>query len=101
MVREELSRNTEWLEISKKHALTMAVHARQLRLWSKLLRPFIHNLSPLGKNLRGQVDETRSLVEPIVQKRRAEREVCLTKGVKPPVYVDSIQWFEETANGDW
>ncbi|OHF04576.1 P450 monooxygenase [Colletotrichum orchidophilum] len=54
-----------------------------------------------GKNLRDQVDKTRSLVEPIVQKRRAERAACLTKGVKPPVYVDSIQWFEEAANGDW
>ncbi|KAK1658041.1 P450 monooxygenase [Colletotrichum godetiae] len=101
MVGEELSTNPEWLDISKKHALTMAVHARQLRLWSKLLRPFVHYLSPLGKNLRDQADKTRSLVEPIVRKRRAERATCLAKGVKPPVYVDSIQWFEEAANGDW
>ncbi|OIW25674.1 P450 monooxygenase [Coniochaeta ligniaria NRRL 30616] len=101
MVGEELSSNTEWLDISKKHALTMAVHARQLRLWSKPLRPVVHYLSPLGKNLRNQVDKARSLVEPIVQKRRTERAACLAKGVDPPVYVDSIQWFEEAANGNW
>lgn len=101
MVGEELSSNPEWLDISKNHAVTMAVHARQLRLWSKALRPFVHYLSPLGKKLRDQVNKTRSLVEPIVQKRRAERAACLAKGVDPPVYVDSIQWFEEAADGDW
>lgn len=100
-VGPELSSNKEWLDIAKKHAITLAVHGRQLRLWSKPLRRIVHYLTPLGKDLRGQVNRTRSLVEPIIQKRRAERAACLARGVKPPVYVDSIQWFEETADGNW
>lgn len=100
-VGPELSSNKEWLDIAKNHAVTLAVHGRQLRLWSKPLRPIVHYLTPLGRDLRRQVDRARNLVEPVIQKCRAERAECLAKGIQAPVYVDSIQWFEETADENW
>lgn len=42
MVGEELCHNPEWIQISKSHALTMAVQAHELRLWPIALRPIVH-----------------------------------------------------------
>lgn len=99
MVGEELCHNPEWIEISKSHALTMAVQARELRLWPAALRPMVHWLK--GAKLREQVRRTRSMVEPVVAKRRAEAAACQQQGIDPPEHVDALQWFEEAAKDEW
>src|SRR5207253_2549127 len=39
------------------------------------------------------------IVEPVVAKRRKERQECIAKGLPPPVYNDAIEWAElEAAN---
>nr|Q3S2T8.1 RecName: Full=Dihydromonacolin L monooxygenase mokC; AltName: Full=Cytochrome P450 monooxygenase mokC; AltName: Full=Dihydromonacolin L hydroxylase; AltName: Full=Monacolin K biosynthesis protein C; AltName: Full=Monacolin L hydroxylase [Monascus pilosus]ABA02241.1 P450 monooxygenase [Monascus pilosus] len=101
MVGDKLAHNEEWLDIAKHHAVTMAIQARQLRLWPVILRPIVHWLEPQGAKLRAQVRRARQLLEPIIQERRAEKAKCLAQGIEPPRYVDSIQWFEDTAKGQW
>lgn len=101
LVGDELCRNEEWLDLCKNHALTMAVQARELRLWPVILRPIVHWLKPGGQKLRHQVRRTRALVEPVIERRRAEKAACIAKGIDPPVYIDTIQWFEEVAQGEW
>lgn len=99
MVGEELCHNPEWIQISKSHALTMAVQARELRLWPVALRPLVHWFK--GASLREQVRRTRAMVEPVMAKRRAEAAACRARGVAPPEHVDAMQWFEEGARGQW
>ncbi|KAE8380925.1 cytochrome P450 [Aspergillus bertholletiae] len=71
----------EWLDIAKYHSVTLSMQARQLRLWPIILRPI--------------------LLEPIIQERRAEQTKSLAQGIEPPRYVDSIQWLEDPAKGQW
>lgn len=99
VVGEDLCHNAEWIEIARQHALTMAVQARELRLWPVALRRTVHWLK--GAKLRDQVRRTRAMVEPVVKRRRAEAAECLSKGIDPPVYIDALQWFEDAAQGEW
>lgn len=101
MVGENLAHNEEWLSIAKNHAVTMAVQARQLRLWPAVLRPLVHWLEPKGVELRAQVRRVRELLEPVIEARRREKAACVTKGLEPPRYHDSLQWFEDTAKNQW
>lgn len=101
MVGDKICHNEEWLDIAKNHAVSVAVQARQLRVWPMLLRPLAHWFQPQGRKLRDQVRRARKIIDPEIQRRRAEKAACVAKGVQPPQYVDTMQWFEDTADGRW
>jgi cytochrome P450 len=96
---EKLYRNKEWQAVTKEHAITVAVAARELRYWPAPLRPLIHRFGHKGRQLRSQVQRTRALIEPVLEERRAEQAMCAAQGIDPPEYNDTLQWFEDAAAG--
>ncbi|KAI3393852.1 hypothetical protein diail_3579 [Diaporthe ilicicola] len=79
---EELCRNPEWLKVTKEN-----------------LRPVIANFLPITRTIRGQLKHAMTIMEPILEKRRREKEAFRRDGEEAKVYADAIEWFEQVANG--
>ncbi|KAF7180591.1 hypothetical protein CNMCM7691_009882 [Aspergillus felis] len=72
---------------------------RELRVYPSLLRPLVGWFLPACELLRGEIAKARTLIEPIIIARRAERERCIAEDLEPPIYLDTIAWAEECARG--
>jgi hypothetical protein len=93
------SHNPTWLALSRSITLHAFSAVRELRVYPSLLRPLVGWFLPACKLLRGEIAKARTLIEPIVIARRAERERCIAEGLEPPIYLDTIAWAEECARG--
>ncbi|PKX95408.1 cytochrome P450 [Aspergillus novofumigatus IBT 16806] len=93
------SRNPTWLVLSRSITLHAFSAVRELRVYPSLLRPLVAWFLPACKLLRAEIAKARTLIEPIILSRRAERERCIAEGLEPPIYLDTIAWAEECARG--
>nr|BDD69371.1 cytochrome P450 monooxygenase OlcG' [Aspergillus felis] len=93
------SHNPTWLALSRNITLHAFSAVRELRVYPSLLRPLVGWFLPACELLRGEIAKARTLIEPIIVARRAERERCIAEGLEPPIYLDSIAWAEECARG--
>lgn len=69
--------------------------AKELGLWPKPLRRYVHWFMPSVQKLRDEIAEARSLLMPLVEKRRALRAAAVLASHPEPRFNDAIDWFEE------
>jgi cytochrome P450 len=96
---EELCRNAEWLKITKEYTVNGPKAATMLHLFPRYLRPIISNFLPITLEVRRQLKEAMAIMQPVLDKRRREKEAALREGREPETYSDAIEWFEQVANG--
>jgi cytochrome P450 monooxygenase-2 len=89
-----LCRNEEWLQVSKSYTVLAFMAAEELRLYPKWLRGIAQRYHPKCRELVNVIDRARTLITPIVQKRRT-----LASQVNCQPAYDAIDWFEEEAAG--
>lgn len=75
----------------------MAAHA--LRLWPKFLRWFASWFLPSCQKLRAEVKETREIITPVIEQRRAKRAALIKAGKPLGKTFDAIEWIEECSKG--
>lgn len=91
---EELCRNKEWLDVTCNYAVDTMRAAEELRLWPAPLRTFVHWFLPSCQRSREHARETRRLLAPILEKRRAMKARGEDVG-----FDDALEWLEREANG--
>ncbi|KAE9574921.1 Cytochrome P450 monooygenase 1 [Colletotrichum fructicola] len=96
---EELCRDPAWLNIAVSHIMTGFLAALSLRMFPAFMRPFVHWFLPPCRKLRSQVDQARSLIRPVIEKRKQEKAAAIAKGETPTEYDDSIEWSDTYSNG--
>ncbi|EGO56842.1 hypothetical protein NEUTE1DRAFT_84384 [Neurospora tetrasperma FGSC 2508] len=94
---EELCRNVEWLKVTQQYTIDGFGAAEDLRLWPAALRPIVHWFLPSCQRARADVRVARSILDPVLKKRRQEK---AANGGKAQ-HDDAIEWFERTAKGEY
>lgn len=92
---EELCRNEEWLNESALYSAAVFNAVEVLRKWPALLRPWVAPFIPECKDTRARITRCQEILEPFVAARRAAQAKAMAQGEKPPVYDDSLEWFEK------
>lgn len=88
----ELCRDPDWLRITAEYTVTAITSVSALRRWPVLLRPIVHWFLPGLQRVRRQLNEARSIMQPIVEKRQRQ----MAEGNPPD---DAIFWFAELSKG--
>ncbi|KAK7418725.1 hypothetical protein QQX98_003743 [Neonectria punicea] len=92
----EMCRNPQWLRITTTYAVVAFRAVEELRLWPSWLRPLVQWFLPHCTAARGLVRDARSLIHPLLEKRRIEKAESAQRGEKVE-YNDAIEWLEQTA----
>ncbi|KAM0266895.1 hypothetical protein ACHAPA_006464 [Fusarium lateritium] len=92
----DMCRNPQWLRITSTYTIIAFRAVEELRLWPSMLRPVVQWFLPHCSAARALVDEARSLINPLLEKRRIEKAEAAQKGEKI-VYDDAVEWLEQTA----
>ncbi|KAM4067868.1 cytochrome p450 [Hirsutella rhossiliensis] len=92
----EMCRNTQWLRIASTYAVVAFKAVEELRLWPSWLRSTIQWFLPHCTAARALVQETRDLINPLLEKRRVEQVKATQRGEQCE-YNDAIEWLENTA----
>lgn len=92
---EELCRNEDWLKESASYTACAFKAVEVLRHWPEILRPWVAPFLPECKETRARIARCREIVEPYVAARRAAKAKAIARGESPPVYDDSLEWFEK------
>ncbi|KAI8244756.1 Cytochrome P450 monooygenase 2 [Colletotrichum sp. SAR 10_99] len=61
------------------------------------LRRILHWFVPKCRELRASFDESRRIIMPYIEKRRAARAAALVSGKKIPEFYDAIDWADQEA----
>lgn len=93
---EELCRDEAWLKITKEYTLNMFLAAAKLRIYPKPLRRFAHWFIPACSQLRAQLEESRRVIFPVIQRRQEARRLAGAAGSLPELN-DALEWAEEEA----
>ncbi|KAI1338392.1 cytochrome P450 [Xylariaceae sp. FL0016] len=96
---DELCRSEDWLRITKTYTVLGFESATRLHLFPRPLRPLVHWFLPYCQQLRGLVAEARSVVNPVIEKRRRVRQSAVEKGQPVPRFDDALDWADEEAKG--
>lgn len=89
--------NPQWQQISIMYTVDAFMAARALNEWPAFSRPFVHWFLPECKKIRAEVKIAKDMIQPEVDKRRAE---LAAHGGKPrPKVLDSVDWFYASAKG--
>lgn len=75
------------------------VAGQDLRLWPKMLRPYVHWFIPSCRKVREEVAACRALIDPVQEKRRKAKAARAAAGLEPEEYLDGIEWLEQSAKG--
>ncbi|POS71913.1 cytochrome P450 [Diaporthe helianthi] len=92
---DELCRNEDWLNESALYTASAFYGVEALRRWPSILRPLVAPFLAECKEARARIARCREILEPFVTARHAAKAKALAKGEKPPVYNDSLEWFEK------
>lgn len=92
---EEMCRNEDWIKASSEYTTAAFGHGDKLRAWPRSLRPLVHWFMPEAKEVREKLNEARRAIKPLIEQRQARKDAAVARGEKPPVYNDSLEWFEE------
>ena len=93
---KEMCRNPEWLRITSTYTVIAFKAVEELRLWFSWLRPIVQWFLPNCTAARKLVQEARDIINPLLEKRRAEKAEAAKRGEKHE-YNDAIEWLEQTA----
>ncbi|KAJ8124950.1 hypothetical protein O1611_g8690 [Lasiodiplodia mahajangana] len=89
---ERLCRNKDWIEISIRFTVVMMMAQDALRSWPVFLRPFVHYFIPEIIYLKRLIKDSRKIIEPELEIRRAARPDI----AKPE---DSLSWLDDVRAG--
>lgn len=92
---EELCRNEDWLNESAMYSACAFNAVEVLRNWPAVLRPWVAPFIPECKETRARIARCREILKPVVTARHAAKARAVAQGEKPPVYDDSLEWFEK------
>ncbi|KAG6263970.1 hypothetical protein E4U47_007093 [Claviceps purpurea] len=92
----EMCRNPQWLRITTTYAVVAFKAVEELRLWPAWLRPLVQWFLPHCTAARDLVRDARSLIHPLLEKRRIERNDAARRGERFECN-DAIDWLEQTA----
>jgi cytochrome P450 len=89
----EASHNPNWHRVTGQYAMTLLFAGRALWFWPRFLQPLVHWFLPGCRRLRAQLREACNIIQPIVDKRRAE-EATSTKRSD-----NLVAWMDEISRG--
>ena len=92
---KELCRNKRWLEIAKTHTMDVFKTAMIMKATPAFLRPLTYLLLPHSKRIRSALSDTRKLIGPEIERRKAAVDAALAAGEKPPKVADTLGWMYE------
>ncbi|KAJ5713555.1 uncharacterized protein N7483_010736 [Penicillium malachiteum] len=95
----ELCRNPDWLRVTRDYTVDAIQAGQDLRVWPKTMRSWVHWFIPSCRRLRAHLAECKDLVNPVLEKRRLEKETRIAQDLKPKEYLDAMEWMEQAANG--
>ncbi|KAF5024598.1 hypothetical protein F66182_3361 [Fusarium sp. NRRL 66182] len=93
---QELCRDPRWLRITTTYTVIAFRAVEELRLWFSWLRPIVQWFLPHCTAARKLVQEARDVINPLLQRRRIEKEEASKRG-ETCQYNDAIEWLEQTA----
>jgi cytochrome P450 len=89
----EVSRNPDWHRAIMQYAVNVLTAYYALSVWPRFLQPLVHWFLPGCRRLRTHLREARNIIQPLVDKKRAE----VTTPMKPSDNL--IQWMDELSRG--
>lgn len=92
---EELCRNEDWIKASSEYTTAAFGNGDKLRAWPRSLRPLVHWFMPEAKEVREKLNAARRAIKPLIEQRQAKKTEAVARGESPPVYNDSLEWFEQ------
>lgn len=92
---EEMCNNEAWIKASSEYTTAAFGNGDKLRAWQRSLRPLVHWFMPEAKEVREKLDAARRAIKPLIEQRKATKAGALARGENPPVYNDSLEWFEQ------
>ncbi|RYP60188.1 hypothetical protein DL770_010048 [Monosporascus sp. CRB-9-2] len=94
---KDLCRNKRWLDIAKTFTIDSFVVSHIMRAAPPFMRPITYWLLPQSRRLRKAVRDSRAMIEPEVERRKAAVDAALADGKKPPKTADTLGWMYEIA----
>jgi cytochrome P450 len=96
---KELCRNPDWLRVTMDYTVDAINAAQELRVWPMMMRSWVHWFLPSCRKLRADLAECNDLVNPVLEKRRLDKESRAAQGLEPEEYLDAMEWMEQAAKG--
>ncbi|KAJ5381499.1 uncharacterized protein N7496_003927 [Penicillium cataractarum] len=70
-----------------------------IRLIPRFLRPIVAPFLGSYRKIKSELAEAKSIINPILEERRREKETALRLGKPIPYNNDAMEWMEQTAKG--
>ncbi|KAJ5820053.1 hypothetical protein N7474_005644 [Penicillium riverlandense] len=96
---DQICRNPDWLRITISYTVDSFVAARALRQWPEFMRPLVANFLPCCHKIRRELEEARSIINPVLEERRQAKKEAVRTGKPLNRFNDAMQWMEEVAKG--
>ncbi|KAI1263498.1 trichothecene C-8 hydroxylase [Xylariaceae sp. FL1019] len=100
LLGDELCHDEEWRKIVMEHTTTVMDAVLQIRMWPSILRPIVHWVLPSCRESRMQLQRSREIIDPVIQRRRKLRRELIAKGETPKMMNDGLEWLDENAKGE-
>ncbi|KAI1422519.1 cytochrome P450 [Xylaria sp. FL1777] len=97
---DELCRNKLWLETTSQYAVNSMHAVKRLRLYPKFTRRVVHWFLPECRLIRRLLNEARTIIQEVLDRRRAEKIAAAKEGRPIPRPNDAIEWAEEESKND-
>ncbi|CAI6234780.1 unnamed protein product [Periconia digitata] len=95
----DLCRNKDWLDITKNYTYSSFEAISELRSHHALARPFAHWFSKNCTQARHYYKRAQVLIQPVVDRRKAQLQASLAEGEGSSKASDAIGWMVECARG--
>ncbi|KAF2667434.1 cytochrome P450 [Microthyrium microscopicum] len=95
-----LCRDAEWIRVGKDFTIDTMIASYAMRFTPSILRPIVYPFLPPVKRLERTNNLARRIIQPEVDKRRANRAAALAKGEKIPKQLDTIDWLDDVVKSD-
>jgi cytochrome P450 monooxygenase 1 len=89
----EVSRNPDWHRAIVQYAVHVLAACHALCVWPRFLQPLVHWFLPGCRRVRAHLREARNIIQPLVDKKRAE----ITTSMKPSDNL--VRWMDEISRG--
>lgn len=96
---DKICRNPDWLRITVDYTVDSFLAAQALRLWPWFTRRVVAYFLPSCRKIRQELQEARSIINPVLEERRLAKEAAIRAGKTPERYHDAMEWMEESAKG--
>lgn len=91
---EELCRDAEWLDVTKRYTVMGFGTADVLREYPPWLRPLMNRILPQCREVQELGTRAKRLIAPVITKRQQAREDAIRNGKPIPRFEDALDWFE-------